>query len=135
MSFEEREHTADLLLRIRAKTLAGLCEEAGMALMKTMYRGSARPVNEKSLTVYGQTPEHLFHSFLSELLYITEVENLVFSRIIVTEHDNEISATLLGEPFDRDLHGGGTEVKGVSWYGLSIIQDNNDYVCDVLFDV
>lgn len=135
MSFEEREHTADILMHICAPDLDGLMADAASALMTIMYRGSARPAREVVIAVQGSTPEHLLHAFLSEVLYVSEVENLVFSDIRVSIRDGEIHAILAGEPFNRKVHGGGTEVKGISWYGLSIRKDKNEYSCDVLFDV
>jgi SHS2 domain-containing protein len=135
MSFEEREHTADILMHIRAPDLCGLFTDAGRALMKTMYRGEAKPVQDVIISVSGDTIQHLLHGFLSELLYESEVQNLVFSYFDITISEGEIRAVLKGELFDPKIHGGGTEVKGISWYGLSIKQDQNEYFCDVLFDV
>lgn len=135
MSFEEREHTADILMHIRAPDLCGLFTDAGRALMKTMYRGEAKPVQDVIISVSGDTIEHLLHGFLSEVLYESEVQNLVFSYFDITISEGEIRAVLKGELFDPKIHGGGTEVKGISWYGLSIKQDQNEYFCDVLFDV
>ncbi|MDX8551741.1 archease [Methanospirillum sp. J.3.6.1-F.2.7.3] len=135
MSFEEREHTADILMHIRAPDLCRLFTDAGRALMKTMYRGEAKPVQDVIISVSGDTIEHLLHGFLSELLYESEVQNLVFSYFDITISEGEIRAVLKGELFDPKIHGGGTEVKGISWYGLSIKQDQNEYFCDVLFDV
>ncbi|NLW75040.1 MAG: archease [Methanomicrobiales archaeon] len=135
MSFEEREHTADILMHIRAPDLCGLFTDAGRALMKTMYRGEAKPVQDVIISVSGDTIEHLLHGFLSELLYESEVQNLVISNFDITISEGEIRAVLKGELFDPKIHGGGTEVKGISWYGLSIKQDQNEYFCDVLFDV
>ena len=135
MSFEEREHTADILMHIRAHDLPGLFIDAGHALMKTMYRGSAKPEQEVSIQVTGETPEHLLHGFLSELLFESEVSNLVFSEFLITIGEKEARILLRGEPFIQEIHGGGTEVKGISWYGLSITRENNEYCCDVLFDV
>ncbi|MDD1723926.1 MAG: archease [Methanospirillum sp.] len=135
MSFEERDHTADILMHITAPDLEGLMTDAASALMTIMYRGSARPVRDVKITVQGLSPEHLLHAFLSEVLYVSEVENLVFSDIRISIRDGELHATLAGEPFNQKLHGGGAEVKGISWYGLSICKDKNEYSCDVLFDV
>jgi SHS2 domain-containing protein len=135
MSFEERDHTADILMHIRAADPAGLFTDAGRALMKTMYRGSARPIEEVSVTITGQSLEHLLHGFLSELLFESEVQNIVFCEFEFEIRDGEVSAILRGEPFNPAIHGGGTEVKGISWYGLSIRQEQNEYTCDVLFDV
>jgi len=135
MSFEERDHTADILMHIRAADPAGLFTDAGRALMKTMYRGSARPIEEVSVTITGQSLEHLLHGFLSELLFESEVQNIVFCEFEFQIRDGEVSAILRGEPFNPAIHGGGTEVKGISWYGLSIRQEQYEYTCDVLFDV
>lgn len=135
MSFEERDHTADILMHIRAADPAGLFTDAGHALMKTMYRGSAKPVEEVSVTVTGESLEHLLHGFLSELLFESEVQNIVFCEFEFQIQDGQVSAILRGEPFNAKIHGGGSEVKGISWYGLSIRQEQNEYTCDVLFDV
>ncbi|HOJ97694.1 MAG TPA: archease [Methanospirillum sp.] len=135
MSFIEKDHTADILMHIRAPDITGLFADAGQALMKTMYRGTAKPVQEVSVTVTGRTLEELLHAFLSELLYESEVQNVVFSTFEFQIEDGKVSAILRGEPFDAKIHGGGTEVKGISWYGLSIRKEQNEYTCDVLFDV
>lgn len=135
MSFEEREHTADILMHISAPDLCNLFADAGHALMQTMYRGRARPLQETNLIITGETTEHLLHGFLSEVLFESEVQNLVFSTFEISIEEGEVRAKARGEPFIRDIHGGGTEVKGISWYGLSITQENNEYSCDVLFDV
>ena len=135
MSFEEKEHTADILMHIRAPDLCSLFADAGYALMKTMYRGNARPIQETYIIITGETTEHLLQGFLSEVLFESEVQNLVFSIFEITITEGEVRAIARGEPFIREIHGGGTEVKGISWYGLSITRENNEYSCDVLFDV
>lgn len=135
MSFEERDHTADILMHIRSPSLCGLFADAGQALMKIMYRGTAKPVEEVTIQITGETTEHLLHGFLSELLFESEVANLVFSEFTIIIGEGEVSITARGEPFNPATHGGGTEVKGISWYGLSILKENNEYSCDILFDV
>ncbi|NLV26879.1 MAG: archease [Methanomicrobiales archaeon] len=135
MSFEEKEHTADILMHIRAGNLEDLFSEAGHALMKTIYRGQTKQEMEISIQVVGETPEHLLHSFLSELLFESEVANIVFSEFLVTIEDNKARIIMRGEPFCSPVHGGGTEVKGISWHNLSITREKDEYSCDILFDV
>lgn len=135
MSFEERPHTADILMHIRAPDLPGLFSEAGRALMKIMYRGDAGKGAEMTITVTGSSLDQLLHTFLSELLFTTEVENIVFSEIAIEIEDGTVHAKLTGEPFQMAVHGGGTEVKGISWHGLVIRCDTDEYSCDILFDV
>jgi SHS2 domain-containing protein len=135
MPYEEREHTADILMHVWAPDIKTLFEECGHALMTTMYQGSARADCQYSFTVTGTDREQLLQAFLSELLCLTEIENVVFSEIAVTLGDGCLTASLCGQPFDRNIHGGGSEVKGISFCGLSIQRQNDEYVLDVLFDV
>ncbi|MGD9491470.1 MAG: archease, partial [Methanoregulaceae archaeon] len=37
--------------------------------------------------------------------------------------------------FDPAKHSGGTEVKGISYSGLSIHRDKENYILEVIFDV
>ena len=135
MPFEERDHTADILMHVRAPDIPSLFAECGHALMATMYQGRAGADTAYSFTVTGKDPEQLLQAFLSELLCLTETENVVFSDISVTISNDLLTAVLAGEPFDREKHGGGTEVKGISFCGLAIRQEHNEYVLDILFDV
>lgn len=135
MSFEEREHTADILMHVRAPDIPSLFAECGHALMATMYRGEAGSGSNYSFTVTGTDSVQLLQAFLSELLCITETENVVFSDISVIISGDHLTASLSGEPFNRARHGGGTEVKGISFCGLAIRQEADEYVLDILFDV
>ncbi|PWR70549.1 archease [Methanospirillum lacunae] len=135
MPYEEREHTADILMHVWAQDIPTLFEECGHALMAVMYQGSARPDCTYSFTVTGIDHEQILQAFLSELLCLTETENVVFSEIAVSLNEGGLTARLSGEPFDRKIHGGGSEVKGISFSGLSISRQNDEYVLDILFDV
>ncbi|HWQ64404.1 MAG TPA: archease [Methanospirillum sp.] len=135
MPYEEREHTADILMHVWAQDIPTLFEECGHALMAVMYQGSARPGCPYSFTVTGTDHEQILQAFLSELLCLTEIENVVFSEITVSLNEGGLTARLSGEPFDRKIHGGGSEVKGISFSGLSISRQNDEYVLDILFDV
>ena len=46
-----------------------------------------------------------------------------------------LHAVLDGEPFDPVRHNKGTEVKGISYSGMSIKKDAKGYMLDILFDV
>jgi SHS2 domain-containing protein len=66
---------------------------------------------------------------------VSEVESLVFFNASVSIHGSRLTAELSGEPFDPIRHAGGSEVKGISYSGLSIIHDANGYMLDIIFDV
>jgi SHS2 domain-containing protein len=136
MIYEELDHTADVKVRVKAATLEGLFAEAARALMSVMYGDDIRNGDErKDITIQSPDLEILMQDFLSEILFLSEANNLVFSSFTVHLTDLTLVAHLVGEPFDPDRHARGTEVKGVSYSGLSIIKDGAGYIVELIFDV
>ena len=135
MSFEEISHTADIKIRVRAPTLEALFSETFNALMQVMYGTERRGGIVKEIEVESPDNESLLLDFLSEVLFVSEVESLVFFNAGISIHGSRLTAELSGEPFDPIRHAGGSEVKGISYSGLSIIHDANGYMLDIIFDV
>jgi SHS2 domain-containing protein len=135
MSFEEISHTADIKIRVRALTLEDLFSETFNALMHVMYGTSRKGGIVKKIAVESPDNESLLLDFLSEVLFVSEVESLVFFNAGISIHGSRLTAELSGEPFDPIRHAGGSEVKGISYSGLSIIHDANGYMLDIIFDV
>ncbi len=135
MSIEEIPHTADVKIRARAPTLALLFSEIFNALMQVMYGESRGSTLTKEISIAGEDSESLLLDFLSEVLYISEVEGIVFADAQVTIDDQNLYALLHGEPFEPLKHSEGTEVKGISYSGLSINRDANGYMAEIVFDV
>ena len=135
MSFEELSHTADVKIRVRAQTLDALFTETFLALMQTVYGKDRDGGILKEIRIESDNIESLLCDFLSEVLFIAEVEGLAFSRAEVTIDSLHMTAVLYGEAFDPVRHSSGTEVKGISYSGLVIRKDANGYMLDILFDV
>ncbi len=135
MSYEELPHTADVKIRACAPTLDALFGEACRALMQVMYGGDRSGGTTRSIDLDAPDQESLFCDFLSEVLYVSEVDGLVFRQADVRLDGMHIHAVLDGEPFDPVRHNKGTEVKGISYSGLSIQKDAKGYMLDILFDV
>ena len=135
MSFEEISHTADVKIRAQAPTLEALFTDAFLALMQVVY-GTDRNVGTiKEIQIESDNIESLLCDFLSEVLFLAEVEGLVFSRAKITITGLHLTAVLNGESFDPVRHSSGTEVKGISYSGLVIQKNANGYMLDILFDV
>ena len=135
MSYEEISHTADVKIRARAKTLESLFSDAFDALMHVVYGKNRSGKQQMIIEVQASDPESLLADFLSEVLFVSEVEGRVFSHADITIEGTNLSAVLFWEPFDQARHAEGTEVKGISYSGLSIREDTNGYILDILFDV
>ncbi len=135
MSYEELDHTADIRLRVRSATSDSLFAETSLAMMQIVY-GESRPGTvSQTIELSAENIENLLLDFLSEILFLSEVENIVFSSAVVHITGNSLCARVTGEPFDPERHRGGTEIKGVSYSGLRIVKEDEGYVLDILFDV
>ena len=135
MSFEEISHTADVKIRARAPTSDALFTDAFLALMQVVYGTDRKDGITKEIRIESDNIESLLCDFLSEVLFIAEVEGLVFSQADITIEGLSLTAVLSGESFDPLRHSSGTEVKGISYSGLVIEKDANGYILDILFDV
>jgi SHS2 domain-containing protein len=135
MSFEEVSHTADVKIRALAPTLEDLFSEAFNALMQVLYGTDRHGGKRREIALDAEDTESLLRDFLSEALFIAEVDGLVFAGATIHIRGCHLEATLDGEPFDRSRHALGTEVKGISYYGLAITHDANGYMLDIVFDV
>lgn len=135
MSFEELDHTADALFKIRASSLGDLYSEAARALMYVMYGRPGENGQKREIEVTAHDQESLIHAFLSEVLFISEVEGFVVARADVSVGETKAKGMLYGELFSPEKHGGGRGVKGISFSGLSICQEDDSYILDVIFDV
>jgi SHS2 domain-containing protein len=135
MSYEELSHTADVKIRVRAVTPETLFSDAFAALMEVMYGQDRKGGHRKVMVISSEDIESLLRDFLSEVLFVSEVEGLVFAGAEICIDGLNLTAWMDGEPFDRQRHSSGTEVKGISYSGLAITHDANGYMLDILFDV
>ncbi len=136
MPFTELEHTADILVRVSASSLEHLFAESANAMFSFMHEQREGRSVMRKLSLEAADMDALLHDFLSELLFMAEVDNLVFSDIEVSISGPTLQATVYGELFDPDVHAGGTEIKGISYYGLHIREDQDHrYRVEILFDV
>ncbi|TAJ43993.1 archease [Methanofollis fontis] len=135
MPFFEVPHQADVKVHVEADTCGHLFSETARAMFCLMYCRCEEGGVERRVSVTSTDRHSLMIDFLSELLFIAEVERLVFSSFDVTVTDTALEAVARGERFDPAKHRGGMEIKGVSYSGLRIFRDGNLFCCEILFDV
>ncbi|HMA05010.1 MAG TPA: archease [Methanomicrobiales archaeon] len=135
MSYEVLEHTADLRFRVRGRTLGEAFAEAARAVCETMAPNCTPGEVVRRVEIEAPDRETLLADFLSEILYLSDAESLAFCSFGVEIRGNRLSAVLGGEPFRREKHGGGEEIKGISYSGLSLYQEGESYVLEFIADV
>jgi len=135
MPYEILEHTADLRFRVRGRTLADAFAEAARAVCETMAPGCTLGEVIRRVELGAEDMEELLAGFLSELIYLIDAESLAFCSFSVEIAGNRLRALCRGEPFQREKHGGGQEIKGISYSGLAIYKEGESYILEFIADV
>jgi len=79
----------------------------------------------REVTVEAIDREALLVNWLNELLYLSDVERVIFCRFDIKElEQNRLEATAYGEKLDTSRHLLKTEVKAATYHALKIENDN-----------
>jgi len=140
--FEFRDHTADVQVRSWGSSLEEAFSQTAYSLIATITPDLKKitPKVEKIITIKAEDKEALLFDFLSEFLYIFDVDELVFSQIYVSKIEKfndkyKLQATLKGEKFDLDKHEIGIEVKAITYSFLNIEEKHDSTIIDIVFDI
>ena len=130
------EHTADVGIEAHGATLEEAFEEAAKGMFAIITDGSKieSKVERKVEIPFEGDEEILLVDWLNELLYIYDVEGLVFGKFNVKINDKLIGYAY-GEKYDRQKHGYGVEIKAVTYHMLEIKRNKKGVTIKVLFDI
>jgi SHS2 domain-containing protein len=96
-------------------------------------------VVRKDLTIRAENLEDLLFNWLSELVYVKDVEHLIFSEFDITIVEDKggllLTATLGGEEIDPRRHELGQDVKAVTYHLFEIKKVNGRYEARVVLDI
>ena len=140
MTYRLIEHTADTGLEVEAESLDELFVEAlrGMTDCITELEQVA-PKTRRRIGVRAADLGQLLVEWLSEVVYVFEVEDLLSSQAEVeiqeSEAGFELEATVAGEPFDPDRHPVKIAIKAVTYHQLAVEQTANGWRARVIFDI
>jgi SHS2 domain-containing protein len=137
--FEYLEHTADAEFIAYGRTVDEAFVSAALAMTGLMVDPSTvRPAVEKDVELSGDALDLLLYDWLSELLYIFDVDRLVFGKFEahVTEEGGayRLKARAMGESLDRhpEIF---LNIKAVTFHDLRFEKRNNIYEAQVLLDI
>jgi SHS2 domain-containing protein len=135
-SFEFIDHTADAGIRVEAPTLEDLFETAGLAFTELVTSVASVDCRvERRFQLQEGDIEALLVSWLQELLYLLDTEELVFARFQVKLHDFSLEATAWGDVFDPNIHTMKTEIKAVTYHQLEVAKSDQGWEAQVIFDI
>lgn len=135
--FEILDHTADIGIIVHGENLKALFENAGEAFFHliTDLRKVKRRV-ERRVNIEGESLDRLMVDWLSELLYLHDVENLLFKGFKVDSvGEDGLKATVKGEPFQEGVHVIKTEVKAVTYHQIEVRRETEGWRAQVILDL
>jgi SHS2 domain-containing protein len=134
--FEIIDHTADIGIVARGADLKQAFATAAVALFSLI--AELEDVSEaisRDMEVTADDRESLLVEWLNELIYLFEVENIIFKRFEVTElSDTRLKARGCGERMDASRHRLKGGVKAATYYMLKVDKDDG-YRVQVILDV
>ena len=126
------EHTADLGLEVWAPDLQGLMEEAARGLFALMgIEVSEESRCHRQLEIGADDREQLLVSFLEELLFIADAEDLAFDGFMLNLVDTNLLARLEGGFIVSRTK----EIKAVTYHYLEISETRRGLKTSIIFDV
>lgn len=126
-------HIADAKFRAYGHTMEEAFGNAALAMFNVMTEtGNLKPDIMQEIELTSFDIESLLVDWLSELLYLFEVDNIIFGKFEVSsikqvEGGFSLSAKVWGENIDLSVHNFDTQVKAVTYHELEVRR--GDRVC------
>ena len=128
------DHTADLMVKAFGETLEECFANAGYALFNETVDLSGIGTSERTeFEVSGIDDEDMLYSFLSELLFIEDCDNLILKDIKVSIDGLDVRCVGRGEKLDRSRHRIRSEIKAVTYHMMEV--NRKEPSVTVVFDV
>jgi len=133
--FQLIEHTADTGLIAYGSNLAEAFANAAYGLFSIIAElNKVREVESRAVEVSAEDAEGLLFNWLNHLIYIFDVEHLLFKRFDISEFtENNLKATCRGEKYDPSRHQLKLGVKSATYHMLEVDGEKNRV--QLIFDV
>ena len=136
-NYELLEHTADIGIRVKAFSLAGLFKNAGLAIRDICAEKQKNQYPVKytiEITQKAANLEELFLNWLNELLSRSAVEALIFEDIRIKQiNEKFVEATVSGS--DIRNYRVNVEIKAATYHQLKVKKIGLFWQAEVIFDV
>ncbi len=134
--FEVVNHTADVGIIAYGADVRQAFANAARALFSLITElDDVKEVLYRDIEVKASDEESLLVEWLNELIYLFDVENIIFKRFDITKiNHTQLKARSYGEKVDKSRHKLKTGIKAATYHMLKV--DKNDGCkVQVLFDI
>jgi SHS2 domain-containing protein len=131
------DHTADIGVIVYGESLRALFANAGEAFFHliTDLRKVRRRI-EKRIDIGGESLDRLMVDWLGELLYLHDVEDLLFREFQVESVGKDgLKAVVKGEQFQEGFHVIKTQVKAVTYHQIEVRREKGCWKAQIILDI
>lgn len=138
--FEFFDVTADVGYRAYGKTLNEAFENAALAMFDVMTDASKIKLEtKKEVQIESEDSLALLYDWLSELIFLHDAENLIFSRfkVEITQKKEDqylLKGLVWGEAFNLQKHESREDVKAVTFHHMKIKEEFDGWMVQVILD-
>ena len=134
--FEIIDHTADVAIAAYGADLKQAFANAALGMFSIMTDiDKLSDSTSRDVEVTADDREDLLVSWLNELLFIYEVEKMLFKRFNISVLDKKtLKAKCYGEKINPKLHKIKTEIKATTYHMIKI-EEGDSIRVQVLFDI
>ncbi|MBN2493256.1 MAG: archease [Deltaproteobacteria bacterium] len=134
------EHAGDAGLHVQASSLEALFDQAARGLLDLICDPrSVRAERERAIALEAGSLEELMVSWLNELLFLLETEELLLGRFELRVEAGSESANLRasahGEQLDPNRHVVRTCVKAATYHGVRVAQRDGAWRAEIVLDL
>jgi SHS2 domain-containing protein len=135
--FEVISHTADIGIVVYGSCLDELMTSAAEGMIDLITdRSRIGSSIVKRIELEAGDGEILLVKWLNELLFLFEVERLLFTSFDITiVGGNRMMAKCCGEEFDPTRHHIKREIKAATYHNLNIVKESGGYSARIIFDI
>jgi SHS2 domain-containing protein len=141
MSYSYLDHDADIGIQCTGKSLEEAFEEGGRALFNLMADPDRiRPDSTFTVECRASGIDSLFVEFLNEIISLVGRKETIFTTVEVREitvdgEDWILKGSISGEEIDLSRHDLKTEVKGATYFGLSLKEEDGLFTLRCVLDI
>jgi len=135
--FEVIEHTADIGIVAYGADTKQLFANAALGLFSLMADLDNLKKNVKrEIELSAEDVEVLLIQWLNELIYISEVEHIIFKRFEINElSSTKLKATCFGQKIKPGQHRLKREIKAATYHMLRLKKEDGSYKVQIIFDI
>jgi len=135
--FEIIDHTADIGIVAYGTDIKQVFANAALGLFNLMADlDDFKEDLQRELELSAEDVEVLLVEWLNELIYIFDVEHIIFERFEIEElTDTKIKAKCFGEKIKPGQHKLKREIKAATYHMLRIGKEDGTYKVQVIFDI